>query len=250
MDFIDGVDKNLQEYITIKVFPRYKMNGESHGIEHIKAVIQRTFEIIKEFEESTELKQEINYNMTYVIAAYHDIGEYIDRKKHNIISGEMMFEDEKLDEFFSIEEKQTMKMAIEDHRASNEYIPRSIYGRIILTADRNNNLADFFKRRVQYCLERHPEFSLEEIQDEIWKSSKKKFGEKGYAKNKPGYMPSKKLEEYFKKLEEMLGDKEIFFENVKRVYEEQFEDKYKIDEIECDILKEIKIVENDLIKND
>lgn len=250
MDFIDGVDKNLQKYITIEVFPRYKMNGESHGIEHIKAVIQRTFEIIKEFEESTELKQEINYNMTYVIAAYHDIGEYINRKKHNIISGEMMFEDEKLDEFFSIEEKQTMKMAIEDHRASNEYLPRSIYGRIILTADRNNNLADFFKRRVQCCLEHHPEFSLEEIQDEIWKSSKKKFGEKGYAKNKPGYMPSKKLEEYFKKLEEMLGDKEIFFENVKKVYEEQFEDKYKIDEIECDILKEIKIVENDLIKND
>ena len=57
-----------------------------------------------------------------------------------------MFKDEKLDEFFSAEEKAIIKEAIEDHRASNEHIPRSVYGRIVLTADRDNNLTDFFKR--------------------------------------------------------------------------------------------------------
>ena len=41
-----------------------------------------------------------------------------------------MFEDKKLDEFFGLEEKTIMKEAIEDHRASNKHLPRSIYGRI------------------------------------------------------------------------------------------------------------------------
>lgn len=243
MELLDKVNKRLQAYVVNEIFPLYEMNGEAHGIEHIKAVIERTFEIIEEFEEKNESNLEINYNMSYVIAAYHDIGEHIDRKKHHIISGMIMYEDKKLDEFFSKEEKEIMKDAIEDHRASNKYIPRSIYGRIVLTADRNNNLIDFFNRRVQYCLEKHPEFSLEEIKVEIWRSAEEKFGEEGYAKNKPGYMPSKKLEKYFKSLEIVLNDKEAFLETVKDVYE-QWKGKYSEDEKEDDILKEIVIEEN------
>ena len=248
MNLLDKVDKKLQEYVVNEVFPLYEMNGEAHGVEHIKTVIERTFEIIEEFEEKDDSGQEINYNMSYVIAAYHDIGEYIDRKKHHIISGEIMFKDEKLDEFFSAEEKAIIKEAIEDHRASNEHLPRSVYGRIVLTADRNNNLMDFFKRRVQYCLEHHPEFSFEEVQEEVWLSSKKKFGGEGYAKNKPGYMSSRKLEEYFKSLDMVLASKDVFFENVKKCYN-QWINKYREDEKEVDILKEITIEENALREN-
>lgn len=249
MDFIDGVDKDLQKYVINEIFPLYEMNGEAHGVEHIKAVIKRTFEIIAELKESKKIGQEINYNMAYTIAAYHDIGEYIDRKKHHIISGKIMYEDKNLDKFFSAEEKQIMKEAIEDHRASNKHLPRSIYGRIILTADRNNNLEEFFQRRVQYCLEHNPEISLEEAQEEIWESSKMKFGKMGYAKDKKGYMPSKKLEEYFKELGETLENKEIFFENVKKVYE-QWMNKYQEEDMDYDILKEITIEENDLLRHD
>ena len=141
-----------------------------------------------------------------------------------------------------------MKEAIEDHRASNKHLPRSIYGRIVLTADRNNNLIDFFKRRVQYCLEHNPEFSLEEVQEELWKSSKEKFGREGYAKNKPGYMSSKKLAKYFQSLERVLADKDVFFENVKKVYK-QWENRYKEDEKDDEILKEIEIDKNILRQN-
>lgn len=248
MELLDKVDKKLQEYVTNEVFPLYEMNGGAHGIEHIEAVIKRTFEIIEEFEEDSESKQEINYNMSYVIAAYHDIGEHIDRKKHHIISGEIMFKDKKLDEFFSTEEKQIMKKAIEDHRASNTHLLCSIYGRIVLTADRNDNLPEFFKRRVQYCFEHYPELSLEEVQKEIWESSKKKFGGKGYAKNKPGYMPSKKLKRYYEKLDEILKDKDTFFEEVSKVYK-QLESKYKKDDMESNILEEITIEDDKRIKN-
>lgn len=248
MNLLDKVNKKLKEYVENEVFPLYEMNGEAHGVKHIEAVIERSFEIIEEFEEINDSKQKINYNMSYVIAAYHDIGEHVDRKNHHIISGKIMFEDKKLDEFFSLEEKTIMKEAIEDHRASNKHLPRSIYGRIVLTADRNNNLIDFFKRRVQYCLEHNPEFSLEEVQEELWKSSKEKFGREGYAKNKPGYMSSKKLAKYFQSLERVLADKDVFFENVKKVYK-QWENRYKEDEKDDEILKEIEIDKNILRQN-
>lgn len=39
-----------------------------HGIQHIKTVIQRSQEIIKEF----DLK--VNRDMVYTVAAFHDIG--------------------------------------------------------------------------------------------------------------------------------------------------------------------------------
>ena len=79
-----------------------------------------------------------------------------------------MFEDNNLDEFISPEEKITAREAIEDHRASNKNLPRSIYGRIVLTADRNDNLQNFFVRRINFCLEHHPEYSKEQVIREIF----------------------------------------------------------------------------------
>lgn len=43
-----------------------------------------------------------------------------------------------------------MSEAIEDHRASLEYIPRSIYGKIISSADRNTSIEDILKRTYEY----------------------------------------------------------------------------------------------------
>lgn len=245
MKLVDGVNIDLQNYVIEEIFPLYNMNGESHGIGHIIKVIERTFEIVKELEESDNEEPKFDYNMLYVIAAYHDIGDHIDRKKHNIISGKIMFEDKKLDTFFNLEEKKIMKEAIEDHRASNKQIPRSMYGRIILTADRNNCLNDFFKRRVQYCLEHHPEYCLEEVQDEIWHSSKKKFGKGGYAQDKLGYVPSRKLKKYFKMLEELLNNKESFYANIEKFFNE-ISLKCETEELNLGMLDEIKINEDNL----
>ena len=119
------VNKELKQYIENNVFPEYNKNEQGHGISHINDVINRSFELIKE----NELN--LNQDMVYTIAAYHDIGHHIDSKTHEIISADIMSKDKGLFKFFSNEELKTIKEAIEDHRASSKNEPRSIYGKIV-----------------------------------------------------------------------------------------------------------------------
>ena len=76
----------------------------------------------------------------------HDIGDHIDRDNHEIVSAKIMMEDEKLDEFFNADEKEIIKQVIEDHRASKGKIPRSIYGKILASADKNVEVSGYFTR--------------------------------------------------------------------------------------------------------
>ena len=218
-------------FVIKSIFPLYDLNGPSHGIKHIKEVIERSFQIIEEYEKNEKNPVKINYDLAYIIAAYHDIGDHIDRKKHHIISGEIMFEDNNLDEFISPKEKITAREAIEDHRASNKNLPRSIYGRIVLTADRNDNLQNFFVRRINFCLEHHPEYSKEQVIREIYDSTFKKFGKDGYANEKPGYMPSRKLKEYFETLHRLIEDKEEFHRLSELYYEAVTRSQKQLDSI-------------------
>ena len=231
MNLINRVNPKLRKYIEESIFPLYDLNGPSHGIKHIKVVIERSFQIIEEYEKNEKNPVKINYDLAYIIGAYHDIRHHIDRKKHHIISGEIMFEDNNLDEFISPEEKITAREAIEDHRASNKNLPRSIYGRIVLTADRNDNLQNFFVRRINFCLEHHPEYSKEQVIREIYDSTWKKFGKDGYANEKPGYMPSRKLKEYFETLHRLIEDKDEFHRLSELYYEAVTRSQKQLDSI-------------------
>ena len=104
------INNELKEYIEKYIFPEYSKNEQAHNIEHIKYVINRSFKF-------ADTVPNINYNIVYTIAAYHDIGHHIDSKKHELISGEIMSRDENLKKFFSNEELKIIKEAIEDHRA-------------------------------------------------------------------------------------------------------------------------------------
>lgn len=85
--------------------------------------------------------------MVYTIASYHDLGHYIDRKTHEIISAKIFMEDKKIRQWFTDEQIIIIKEAIEDHRASSNHEPRTIYGKIISTADRTIIDIDNTKRR-------------------------------------------------------------------------------------------------------
>ena len=74
----ESINPQLIEYIENDIFPLYNRNEEAHGINHIKTVIRRSIEIAKGYN--------VNLNMVYTIAAYHDIGHYIDSAKHEIIN--------------------------------------------------------------------------------------------------------------------------------------------------------------------
>ena len=124
------INKELKKYIENEIFPIYKKNDLGHNLDHIKYVIDRSIIFASK-------QANINLNMVYVIAAYHDIGHHIDAKNHEKVSAEILLKDSKLREFFTEEEMITMSEAIYDHRASLETEPRSIYGKIVSSADRN-----------------------------------------------------------------------------------------------------------------
>lgn len=53
------------------------------------------------------------------------------REFHHLISGKILWADKKLRKWFPEEHILIMKEAVEDHRASNKHVPRSIYGKIV-----------------------------------------------------------------------------------------------------------------------
>lgn len=62
-----NINKELQNYIENNVFPEYEKNEKGHGIDHIKYVIERSFQLVE------ENGLDVNLDMVYTIASYHDI---------------------------------------------------------------------------------------------------------------------------------------------------------------------------------
>ena len=162
--------------------------------------------------------------MVYTIAAYHDIGHHIDSKKHEIISADIMFQDENLKRFFSDEERMVIKQAIEDHRASAKNVPRSVYGKIVSSADRNNTVEKCLRRTYTYGKKLDPTATDEDLFLNAYNVLLKKFGEDGYAKF---YFKDGVYESFLKELRELLKDKETFIETQKQ-YIKQLKKENKI----------------------
>ena len=196
----ERVNKDLKKYIEENVFPEYTKNEKAHGIDHIEYVINRSFK----FADSIP---GIDYNIVYAVAAYHDIGHHLDPKKHEIISARIASEDKNLKKIFSQEELKIIKEAIEDHRASSSTKPRSIYGRIVSTADRNISIEDCLRRSYVYCKDHEPSLTDEEIFVRAYEHIKMKFGENGYAKF---FFKDLEYENFLKEIRELLRDKENF----------------------------------------
>ena len=195
------MNKELKEYIENNVFPEYSKNESGHGLGHIKYVIDRSFELVK------ENKLDVNLDIVYTVAAYHDIGHHIDSKTHEIISADIMSKDKNLSKFFNKEELKIIKEAIEDHRASSKDEPRTIYGKIVSSADRNNTIEDCLRRTYTYGLKLNPDATDEELFLRAHDVLSKKFGEGGYAKF---YFKDKQYEKFLKDIRKLLKDKDKY----------------------------------------
>lgn len=195
------VKPELKEYIEKHVFPEYSKNEPAHSIDHIKYVIKRSFELVK------ENNLDVNLDMVYTIAAYHDIGHHIDSENHEKISAEMMMKDNNLGRYFTQEEKKLMKEGIEDHRASSKTEPRSLYGKIVSSADRNNTVEACLKRTYIYGKKLAPNATDEELFLRAYDVLKQKFGENGYAKF---YFKDTSYENFLKQIRNLLSNKEKY----------------------------------------
>ena len=203
-----NINKELQDYIENNIFPEYEKNDKGHDIDHIKYVIERSFQLVE------ENNLDVNLDMVYTIASYHDIGHHIDSKTHEIISADIMSKDKNLDRFFTDDELMIIKKAIEDHRASAKDDPRSIYGRIVSSADRNNRVEDCLRRSYTYGKKLNPDATDEELFLRAYDVLVNKFGEDGYAKF---YFKDTQYEDFLRELRELLKDKETYI-NTQREY--------------------------------
>lgn len=203
------INESLKKYIEEVIFPQYELNDMGHNIDHIMYVIDRSLKFASEVED-------INLDMVYTIAAYHDIGHHIDAKNHEVVSAKILGEDEKLKEYFTKEEIEEMVFAVEDHRASLEYEPRSIYGKIVSSADRNTLIEVPLKRTYAYRIEHNPEASLEQIIEESRLHLKNKFGKEGYATEKM-YFEDNDYKLFLEEIAELVDNKEEFIKRYKEV---------------------------------
>ena len=171
------MNQELKVYIKNNIFPEYEKNDLGHNLEHIKYVINRSLKFANQIEN-------INKDMVYTIAAYHDIAHHIDAKNHEKISSEILMSDKELKKYFSEDEINIMAEAVYDHRASLNGEPRNIYGKIISTADRNTIVENPLKRTYVYRLKHNQNETIETIIEKSRQHILEKFGKNGYAKEK------------------------------------------------------------------
>ena len=169
-----GLNPEIEEYIEGKIIPQYGNFDKAHNINHIRRVIQVSLEMARDYS--------VDFNLIYVIAAYHDIGMPKGRKDHGRHSAEFLLNDNKLRDWFSDEEIKLMAEAIEDHRASIAYEPRSIYGKIVSDADNDLRYSSVLKRCLQHGLAYFPQYDKETHFLRIREHMEEKYGEGGYLK--------------------------------------------------------------------
>ena len=148
------VRKEIRDYIEQHILPRYETFDAAHRTDHATTVIERSMKLAQHYE--------VNEEMVYVVAAYHDIGLEFGREMHHRESARLVMEDKELCRWFSVEQRTTIAEAAEDHRASAKCEPRSIYGRIVAEADRAIEPISIVRRTVQYGLAHYPHLAKEE----------------------------------------------------------------------------------------
>ncbi|MGG6545623.1 UNVERIFIED_CONTAM: HD domain-containing protein [Prevotella sp. 15_C9] len=169
---IQGVNLEIMEFVEQQILPRYNAFGKSHGIIHAQRVIKNSIELAK--------ITGADMNMAYVIAGYHDLGMEGPRAVHHITSGKILMADTRLRKWFTAQQLQIMKEAVEDHRASSSRTPRSIYGKIVAEADRDLEPEIVFSRAIEYGIENYPEKNKEEQWQRFYSHMKEKYGRFGY----------------------------------------------------------------------
>ena len=166
--------KELQNYIESKIMPCYASFDKAHGISHVTQVIEQSLALAKHYD--------VDEDMVYTIAAYHDTGLCQGRERHHIVSGEILMADRYLQSLFTQEQIDVMRQAVEDHRASSDHAPRTIYGRIVAEADRCIEAHTIIRRTVQYSLSHYPTLDREGHFVRCADHLEEKYGRNGYLK--------------------------------------------------------------------
>ena len=168
------IQAQLQSYLEQDILPRYDHFDAAHRRNHAEEVIARSLSLAEHYE--------IDINMVYAIAAYHDTGLSEGRDVHHLASGRIIRNDKKLRQWFSEGQIETMAQAAEDHRASSGHEPRSIYGKIVAEADRLILPEKVIRRTIQYTRDHFPDYDKEQQYQRFREHMMEKYSDTGYLK--------------------------------------------------------------------
>ena len=168
------VNPAIIAYVEQEILPRYDHFDAAHQRNHADEVIERSLALAKHYE--------VNNDMVYTIAAYHDTGLCQGRDTHHLVSGRIIREDKKLRDWFTEDQIETMAQAAEDHRASSGHEPRSIYGKIVAEADRLITPEKVIRRTIQFTQDHFPEYDKEQQYQRFREHLMEKYSDTGYLK--------------------------------------------------------------------
>ena len=87
------MNKELQQFITSEILPQYNHFDAAHQQDHAKKVMDESMALAANYD--------IDTDMVYTIAAYHDLGLCEGRENHHLTSGRIMRSDQRLLRWFT-----------------------------------------------------------------------------------------------------------------------------------------------------
>ena len=168
------IRESLKQFIREEIIPRYDAFDAGHRRDHAEAVIAQALELAQHYDVDPEI--------LYVAAAYHDLGIAEGRETHHLVSGRIIRADGRLLQWLTPEGVELAAQAAEDHRASSNHAPRTIYSRIIAEADRLIDPETVIRRTVEYGFAHYPELDKEGHWRRTLEHMHEKYAEGGYLK--------------------------------------------------------------------
>lgn len=169
------IRKEIQEYVERRILPRYDGFDKAHRQDHARMVITQSLELAGSM-------PDVNPEMAYVVAAFHDLGLARGQENHHADSRHILEADTFLRQHFTPEQIRLMGEAVEDHRASSQHPPRNRYGMIVAEADRFIDPGTIIRRPVQYGLEHYPALDRQGHYRRTLDHLCRKYGPDGYLK--------------------------------------------------------------------
>ena len=204
------VNLDIMSFVEQQILPRYNAFGRSHGLGHVQRVIKSSLQLASMIG--------ADLNMSYVIAAYHDLGMEGPRAIHHITSGKILLAGVRLRKWFSAEQIKIMKEAVEDHRASASREPRSIYGKIVAEADRDLEPEVVFTRAILFGIEHNPELNKEGQWARFNHHMEEKYSTNGYMRL---WIPGSPNEKKLREVRETIANKKQLREVFDKIYEKE-----------------------------
>ena len=186
----------------------YDHFDKAHQRDHVRMVIQQSMELAAQME--------VDADMVFAIAAYHDIGLCEGRERHHIVSAQMLMADKHLGKWFTDTQLHTMAEAVEDHRASASHAPRTLYGRIVAEADRFIDPDTIIRRTVQYGMEHYPELDKAGHYARMIQHLHEKYGRGGYLRLWFDHSPNA---ERLENLRRMIDDEALLRKKFEEYYD-------------------------------